>query len=117
VTVNVNDGMMNVSIAKGSQSYGGYINGMDIMPVGSAPLAEISLSGSTATVTAENVSKAVLIHVMHKDKTLEYVKSYPLVFINGKASVSGLSVLSGDKLMVWSSVSGVDPLGKVYLKK
>ncbi len=55
-TVEVADGVLNVGIAKGSKSYGGYINGMDIVPatanyyfdfgIGTAQDGYVAVSGS-----------------------------------------------------------------------
>lgn len=115
-TVKVTDGVLDVAINKGSKSYGGYINGMDIVPVESEFLAEITYSDNTVTVTASTVTEAVLIHASYQSGMLTVVDIIPLEFADGEATVTKTDVASGDKLMVWDSVIGMMPLGEVYIE-
>ncbi len=111
---NVTDGVLDVVMSRGSKSYGGYIAGLDIMPVAVEPMAEITYKDNTVTVTAENVTNALLLHAKYNGTILTSVTSTPLTFTDGKAEVKNVTVSSGDKLMVWNNKMGMLPLCKAY---
>ena len=107
--VKVTDGVLDVAINRGAQSYGGYINGLDVVPVVIEPEALMTYSEGSVTVTSESVTKAILIHV--SDQGIVTIK--PLSFADGEATAD-ITVKSGDKLMVWNSITGMVPLSEVY---
>ena len=107
--VKVTDGVLDVAINRGAQSYGGYINGLDVVPVVIEPEAVMTYSEGSVTVTSESVTKAILIHV--SDQGIVTIK--PLSFADGEATAD-ITVKSGDKLMVWNSITGMVPLSEVY---
>ncbi len=112
--VSVTDGTLDIAIKKGNKSYGGYINGLDIVPVDTVN-AKIEYLNGTVTVTAENVYEAVLIHVTYSGNSVSKVKALPLAFENGVATKK-VTLTSGDKLMVWDNLESITPLGNTYVK-
>ncbi len=124
-TVEVTDGMLDLNIAKGSKQYGGYISGMDVIPISTTPEPSptatpvpdgITYSAGTVTVKAAGTEKAVLIHTSYKDNRLIFADMAPLNFTDGVAVVSGKNISAGDKLMVWESLSHMKPLCEVYIE-
>lgn len=113
-TVKVTDGVLDVAMNKGSKSYGGYINGMDIVPIVAEPEAMITYANNTVTVEADSLAKAVLVHAKYASDALIKVETKPLTFTNGKATVNNITVEKGDKLMVWNSIIGMEPLAKAW---
>lgn len=107
--VNVKDGMLEVVVAKGAQSYGGYINGLDIAIIEEKPVGTIEYAGGKITITAEDISSAVLIHAKCSGDTITNVVTVPVTFVDGKATVTR-SVAQGDKLMVWESFKNMTPI-------
>lgn len=108
--VNVTDGVLDVVIQKGDKSYGGYINGMDIVAVEEEDSAKITYSSNTVTVES-SVKEAVLIHASYSGGVLVSVKTIPLEFTDGVATVNKSDIKSGDKLLVWDSIKTMIPLG------
>lgn len=112
--VTVTDGVLDVVMSKGAKSYGGYIAGLDIMPVAVESEVAITYKNNTVTVTAEGITNALLLHAKYNGTILTSVTSTPLTFTNGKAEVKNITVSSGDKLMVWNGKAGMLPLCKAY---
>ncbi len=111
--VNVKDGVLDVAINLGSQSYGGYINGLEVVALEENPLATITYSSGKVAITGENINNAVLIHAKYSQKIMTSVNIIPIEFIDGKAEAT-LNFTQGDKLMVWNSKIGMVALAKVY---
>ncbi|MBQ8003157.1 MAG: hypothetical protein IJ297_06910 [Clostridia bacterium] len=112
--VSVTDGVLDLGISKGSKSYGGYINGLDIVMIEPDKKATIKYSDGTVTVVGENVTKAVLIHASYNGDAMSYVSVTPLKFDNGVATVTK-TLKQGDKLFVWNSITKMEPLSAVYV--
>ncbi len=77
-----------------------------------------STDGKTATVktTEETPFDAVLIHAKYNNGALTSVKSYPVTGINATGvqaikEADNATIATGDKLMVWDSLSGMVPYG------
>lgn len=111
--VNITDGVLDLVINKGSQSYGGYINGLDIVAIEPEKLAVITCSGNTVTVTSESLEEANLIHVKLNNGVFESIKEVPLTFTDGKATAN-ITVKQGDRFMLWNSLNGMIPLSTVF---
>ncbi len=112
--VNVTDGMLKVGIEKGSQSYGGYINGLDVVMVQEDEPGTIEYAGGKITITANNAGSGVLIHAKCSGDTITSVVPTPFTFVDGKATVTR-SLAKGDKLMVWNSIKGMVPITRAYV--
>ncbi len=136
-TVDVTDEMLDVSIGKGSKQYGGYISGMDVIPIESTPEptptpiptiapttaptappvpVPITYSDNAVTVTLSKVNQAILIHSVYESGKLISVEIIPLEFENGTATVLKADINIGDKLMVWDNINDMKPLSKPYVK-
>lgn len=113
--VEVTDGVLDVAINKGAKSYGGYINGMTIVPLEADIAAEITYSSGTVTVTADGIYEAILIHASYENSEMTDVSITPLEFSDGAATVTGINLKKGDKLMVWEGVTGLIPLSELYI--
>ena len=107
--VNVTDGVLDVAISIGAQSYGGYINGLEVYAVDENELGTISYANGKITIEAEGVSSGVLIHAKCSDNTVTSVTTTPVTFTEGKATVER-TVATGDRLMVWDNIKKMVPL-------
>lgn len=64
--------------------------------------------------TADRIAEtAVAIVVSYEDGVVQSVKTLPLAFANGIATVSA-TLDEGDKVFVWNSMQGIKPLAVVY---
>ncbi|MBQ7875671.1 MAG: hypothetical protein IJ316_00110 [Clostridia bacterium] len=113
--INITDGVLDLVISKGSQSYGGYIAGLDVVAIEPEKLAVIEYSNGIITVTSENISSAILIHVRYLSDAVSFVETKMLEFDNGVATVEK-QVNSSDKLMLWDKLTSLLPLSEVYIK-
>ncbi len=113
--VNITDGTLDLVMSKGSQSYGGYIAGLDITPIEPEKMATIKYSNGTVIVTSESVSSAVLIHVRYSGDTVIGVQTTPLTITDGVATAT-LQATTSDKLMVWDKLTSLTPLCEVYVE-
>ena len=115
----VTDGVLDVVINKGSKSWGGYISGMDVIPIEAPPIeeppdeeahieAELSPDKTTLTASPVNCGEGMLICALYAGDRL--IKCFIVEYAGDDMDFDVVSGTDKAVVMLWNSFDQMTPV-------